>query len=161
MQNITELVDEGRALRAEIATKEKRLKEIETALRAHAEASPDRHIPLKDEDREGTRCLLSGTGENLVAVVFTADAIMQSIPDKSEKLIDITTLAAGHMKEFYKRVTTWEAVHVKSNKFDGKAFRSTARELLPAPEDFIQACLRKDKAGTPISQIRLDWDATE
>jgi hypothetical protein len=155
--NIIDLVDEGTRLRTEIAQREKRLKEIEKSLRTHAEASPDRHIPLKDEDREGTRCILAGTGDNAVSIVFTADAIMQSIPDKSEALIDITTLAAGHLREFYRKVTTYEAVHVKSNKFDGKAFRASARELLPAPEDFITACLRKNKDGIPINQTRIEW----
>jgi hypothetical protein len=157
---LKELTDEGLTLKDEISVREKRLKEIEKQLKAYAEANPTKHVLLKDEDREGTRLLVAGSAL-VVPVVFTSDLICQSFADDSDKLPEVRTLAAGYFGTFYKRSVTWEAAHTKASKFDGKAFRATARELLPDPEAFIQACVRKNKDGIPVSQIRVEWNEAE
>jgi hypothetical protein len=154
------LIDEGLQLREEIAVREKRLKDIDKALKAHAESKPDQHVKLKDEEREGTRLLITGS-KLIVPVVFTSDLIRQSIADNSEDLPEIRTLAAGRLDDFYARTVSFEAVHMKSGKFDGKAFRAAARELLPDPEAFISACVRRNKEGIPVSQSKVSWDEAE
>lgn len=154
------LTDEGLKLKEEIEVRVERLREIDATLKAYAESKPADHVKLKDEDREGTRLLIRGS-DRIVPVVFTSDLISQTLPDKSDKLAEITLLAAGHMTEFYKRTVTWEAAHTKSSKFDGKAFRAAARALLPDPEAFIQACVRKNKDGIPVSQTKVAWDEAE
>ena len=156
--SLTALVDEGLRLQAEITHREIRLKEIEKALRAHAEAHPQEHVPLKDEDREGTRCIVAGESGR-ANIIFTSDLIMQSIPGNSPLLVPISDAAGEHMPAFYRRTISYDAVHVRSNKFDGKAFRAQARELLPDPEAFIAACIRRDKTGVPVSQTRIEWQS--
>jgi hypothetical protein len=154
------LTDEGLTLKGEIDAREKRLKEIEKQLKAYAEQHPTLHVPLKDEDREGTRLICAGT-EKVVPVVFTSDLIMQSIPDGSDKLAEIRGLAENHFGAFYKRTVTFEAAVTKASKFDGKGFRALARELLPDPEAFISACVRKNKDGISVSQTKVAWDEAE
>src|SRR5436190_6010849 len=158
---ITELVDEGLSLAGEITKKKDRLKEINEALTAWAEANPEAHIKLKDEEREGTQFLCAGTGKT-VAVVFTSDLLKQKIAPNSKDLTALQTLAGDHFGKFYKRTVSYESVHGKGNKFDGKAFRAVARELLEDPEKFLSACVRRNKEGMPISLTRIAWsDAKE
>ncbi len=154
------LTDEGLTLKGEIEAREKRLKEIEKTLKSYAESNPAKHVPLKDEDREGTRLLVSGSNR-IVPVVFTSDLICQTFADDSEKLPEVRTLAAGFFGTFYRRTVTHEAAHTKASRFDGKAFRAAARELLPDPEAFIAACVRRNKDGIPISQTKVAWDEAE
>jgi hypothetical protein len=158
--HITALVDEGLRLNVEIATRELRLKAIDAELKALALARPKEHVKLKDPDREGTRFLAHGTSV-ILPIVCTADAIRQSFGETDPALPGIRDLGGESFAEFYRRTVTWEAVHVKSNKFDGKAFRAAARQLLPDPERFIKACLRVDKHGEPVSQVRVNWDDLE
>ncbi len=157
---IRALTDEGLTLSAEIAVREKRLKEIEKALKSYAESKPDLHVKLKDEDREGTRLLCPGSAK-IVPVVFTSDLIKQSIADKSDDLTIIRDLAGDHFSGFYQRVVSFDACHLKSGKFDGKAFRANARLCLDRPEEFIAACVRKNKDGIPVSQAKVAWDEAE
>lgn len=156
--SIADLVDEGLQLQAEITKRELRLKEIEKALRAHAESHPDQHVKLKDEDREGTRYIAAGM-DGRANVIFTSDLIMQTIAENAPTLITISDLAAGQFERFYKRTVTHEAVHTRGNKFDGKSFRALAREILPDPESFLAACVRRDKNGVPVSQTRIEWES--
>lgn len=157
---LTKLVDEGVVLQAEIDIREKRLKEIEKKLKAYAEANPALHIRLKDEDREGTRLLCPGSAV-VVPVVFTSDLIQQSLDPKASDFETISSLAGAHFPQFYTRVVKWTACHTQKSKFDGKAFRAAARELLPDPEAFIAACVRKNKDGIPMSQTRVEWSEAE
>jgi hypothetical protein len=154
---LSALVDEGITLRLEIDTREKRLKEIEKQLKAHAEANPEDHVPLKDEEREGTRLLCAGS-RGIVPVIFTSDLLMQSIPEGSDKLEELTALAGETLGQFYVRSVAYTAAHTKAGKFDGKAFRAAARELLPDPERFIAACVRRNRDGIPVSQTKVAWD---
>lgn len=158
--HIAALVDEGVRLNVEIATRELRLKAIDAELKALALARPKEHVKLKDPDREGTRFLAQGTSV-ILPIVCTADAIRQSFGETDPVLPVIRDLGGESFAEFYRRTVTWEAVHVKSSKFDGKAFRAAARRLLPDPERFIKACLRVDKHGDPVSQVRVNWDDLE
>lgn len=159
------LTDEGLALYAEIATREKRLKEIEKTLKAYAESKPDLHVKLVDEDREGTRLLITGTDNRIVPVVFTSDLIKQTIADGSDDLTEIRELAetrtGNFFREFYSRTVTFEATHLKAGKFDGKKFREMARQLLDKPEEFIGACVRKNRDGIPVSQAKVAWNESE
>lgn len=150
------LVDEGLLLQREIDSREKRLKEIEKTLKAYAEVNPTLHIKLKDDEREGTRLLCPGSN-CVVPVVFTSDLIRQTLDPKAGDFATISTLAGEHFPQFYGRTVVWTAQHTKASKFDGKAFRAAARELLPDPEAFISACVRKNKDGIPVSQTRVEW----
>lgn len=158
--DLKHFIDAGLRLRNEIEDREKQLKEIEKRLKAYAEAHPDEHVPLKDEDREGTRLLITGSRE-IVPVIFTSDLIKQSIDSLSDDLPKIRELAGDHFASFYTRTVTYDAVHSKSGKFDGKSFRTAARELLTDAEEFISACVRRNKDGIPISQTKVSWDEAE
>lgn len=155
--HIAALVDEGMQLHIEIATRERRLKEIDDALKDLAVGHPKEHVPLKDKEREGTRFLARGT-HVVLPIVCTADSIRQTFLDRDPALPAIQDLAGDSFKFFYRRIVSYNAVHVKSNKFDGKAFRYEARKMLPDPERFIRGCLRVDKTGAPASTVRVSWD---
>ena len=154
------LTDEGLTLKDEIAVRETRLKEIEKTLKSYAEANPTKHVPLKDEEREGTRLLITGSSR-IVPVVFTSDLLRQSLAEDAPDLPHIRALAGDHFAAFYKRTVSFEACQVKAGKFDGKAFRANARLCLEQPEEFIAACVRKNKDGIPVSQSKVAWDEAE
>ena len=153
------MVARGLELRREIATRQDELKIVEEQLKQAGLARPEAHLDLADAEREGRQWLAEGC-EHTVPVIFTADYIMGSFPDKSPKHLVITTALgerAALLKQFFKVPKTWE------NKFDsGKKFRAHADDLLgkDAPA-FITACLARDKDGVPKSAIKVEWDAAK
>lgn len=152
------LVDRGLAIRRELNALSDELKQIENALReAGLTASATGNVePLKDAEREGRRWLAHGT-QRTVPIIFTADKLIGSFTLNSKSHQVIEPVAAGHLDVFFKRTTTFE------NRFDsGKKFRATATRLFGhnAPP-FITACLARDKAGLPRSDIKIEWDHAE
>ncbi len=151
---VTNAVDRGLAVRAEIKKLAAELKEIETFLETTGLKAE--HEELKDADREGRRWLAHGS-EVIVPVVFTADKIVGSFTRDSEQHKKISTASADLLLKFFKPLNGYK------NRFDdGKKFRLTADELLgkQAP-GFITACLARDKNGTPLSDVKILWDQTE
>lgn len=155
---IAALVDKGLALHAAIETNKSRLKAISEQLQAHALTVPSQHIKLVDEDREGTRYLAHGSDDKIVPVVCASDLISQTLAEGSDELGKVVIAAGEKFPQFYKRVVAYVSTFSKSNKFDGKKFRAAARTEIPDPEAFISACLRRNKDGIPVSQIKVEWD---
>lgn len=149
-------VDRGLVIKKQIAELALELAEIEDRL-VKAGLAGDQ-VELEDPDREGRQWLARGT-EQIVPVVFTADLLVNSFANGSivqGKIMD--ALGEHPMGNFFRRVTGFVT------QFDsGKKFRAHATEMLGASAPkFISACLRRDKEGTPKSQIRIEWDrATE
>lgn len=156
-EQLAALIDEGTRLAKEIETSELRLKAIDQQLKDHALSVPGRHVKLIDEDREGTRLICAGTGGITVPVVCTSDLIAQTLADGSPQLERVRLAAGNKFPSFYKRAVVFTSVFAKSNKFDGKKFRLTARAELAEPEPFIAACVRRDKDGVPVSAIKVEW----
>ncbi|HWM26567.1 MAG TPA: hypothetical protein VNP98_17250 [Chthoniobacterales bacterium] len=111
-------------------------------------------VELEDPDREGRQFLARGTAQ-IVPVLFTADLLTQSFAYGSIVHGKIqAALGERSIGTFYRRVSGF------ASQFEsGKKFRAHAAEMLgkDAPQ-FISACLRRDKEGTPKSQIRIEWD---
>jgi len=149
---ITQLVDRGLALKAEITTRTKELKDIEQKLTAIGLTR--QHESLADEDRDGRRWFAKGS-ELIVPVVFTADLIIGSFAAASPTHLLIEKAAAGKMNSFYTATRTY-----KNIVGDGKKFRHEAlAQLGPvgAPP-FVSACLSRDKDGLPKSAIKVGWE---
>lgn len=145
-------VDRGLEIKAAIATLATELAEIENRL-VKAGLDGDQ-VELTDPDREGRQWLARGS-KQIVPVVFTADLLVQSFANGSVihgKIVD--ALGDHPIGNFYRRVSGF-ATQFES----GKKFRAHAAEMLgkDAPA-FISACLRRDKEGTPKSQIKIEWD---
>jgi hypothetical protein len=154
--DLGDLVDKGLELSAEISNATTRLKQIEAKIKAHALACPEAHQPLADKDREGTQYLAKAGRYNLSArVVCTADLLIQSFAagsDTHHKISAASTAAGVTVADFYRLSRTWE-LRAKS----GKAFRQLARESADDPERLITACIRRDKDGVPVSQVKVEW----
>ncbi|MDR3405154.1 MAG: hypothetical protein P4L99_21850 [Chthoniobacter sp.] len=150
--SFSQQIDRGVAIVAQIAVLEKELEAIEEALRTHAKAHPDLHIPLGDAEREGRQFLAEGA-EFTVPVLFTADKIVGSFAAKGDKHIAISAKAGEHFGKFFKPVSGYE------NRFDdGKKFRDRADELLgeDAP-GFVTICKALDKFGIPKHDVKIEW----
>lgn len=155
------LVDSGLQLRKEIDSREAQLKQITEQLQAHAEACPEDHVKLKDEGREGTRLLCAGS-TLAVPVLFTSDLIVQNCQaDSKEHQRIVAACPPNLLGKFYKRTVVYATLFAPSNKFDGVAFRRMARAVLPDPETFITACVRRNKDGVPVSAVKVLWDSAE
>jgi hypothetical protein len=145
-------VDRGLGIKKRIAELALELAEIEDRLvKAGLEGD---QVELEDPDREGRQWLARGT-EQVVPVVFTADLLVQSFANGSVIHGNIVAALGEHpLGNFYRRVSGFAA------QFDnGKKFRAHAAEMLGASAPkFISACLRRDKDGTPKSQIRIEWE---
>lgn len=152
------LIDEALTLRASIAEKSARLKEVESLIEAAALEGP--HQPLKEADREGRQFLARSSSGRVLPVVFTSDSLIKSFQDKSDKHRELETLAGStaNLLRFFKKPTKWETLHD-----DGHKFRASARELLGelASIPFIAACRAVDKAGIPKSSTRFAYDQVE
>lgn len=154
-KRIAQAVDRGLAIRKDIKRLQAELKEIEAYLQTEGLSAP--HEDLKDADREGRRWLAHGT-DLIVPVIFTADVIVGSFAHSSQTHWRITDApGGGKFLEFFKAVRKFE------NKFDdGKKFRAAVSDKLgPVAPAFITACLARDKAGLPKSDIKILWDETE
>lgn len=145
-------VDRGLALRAEIAVREKELKDIVTRLEKAALTGDQ--VPLEDKDREGMQYLAAGT-DCIVPVIIASDELMGSFAEDSANHRKVAAAAQEKLPSFYRRVVTWERLAK-----DGKAFRALALQVLgkEAAPPFISACLARDKAGIPKSKITVQWD---
>lgn len=157
--NIAALVDRGLEIREKVARLSAELKDIETKLKAAGlkACAAGRVEDLKDADREG-RVWPAGGTQKIVPLVFTADLIIGSFAHSSEAHKRITEApGGGQFLEFFKPVRKFE------NKFDdGKKFRAHAREILgPHAPGFITACVARDKAGVPKSDIKIMWSDAE
>ncbi len=153
MISVKDLVDRGLVLKAEIAVRNKELKDVEKKLTAIGITRT--HEALADEERDGRRWFARGT-EMIVPVVFTADIIVGSFGRGTPTHLAIENAAGGKMSRFYKPISKFENLHD-----DGKKFRAAAAEelgLKQAPP-FVTACLARDKDGVPKSQIKIEWDA--
>jgi hypothetical protein len=114
------------------------------------------HEDLKDADREGKRWLAEGTAM-IVPVIFTADMIVGSFAQNSDKHNAIALAAGPNFKQFFKPKFIYE------NRFDsGKKFRAMADEVFAkeAPA-FVTACVARDKFGIPKSAVKIEWDKPE
>lgn len=156
-EEVAALVDKGLALHRAIKANTERLKLISEQLQHHALSVPGQHVRLVDEDREGTRFLAQGHDGDVVSIVCSSDLIMQTLAEASAELKKVQDIAGAKFPAFYKKVTSYVTTFARSNKFDGKQFRSAARSGLPDPEAFIAACLRRNKDGIPISAIKTEW----
>ena len=150
--SLVALVDEGLQIATRLAADGKRQKEIEALLKNHALSVPGQHAKLVDAEREGTRFLVPGTDGRSVSVVFTSDLLMQTITEGTPNFERIRDFPGRPLAVFFKPTKQWEAI-----LDDGKKFRKEARLRLEDPERFITACIRRDKAGTPVSQIKVEW----
>lgn len=150
--DIAQQIDRGAAIVAEIAMLEEELKGIEEGIRAHAKAHPDLHVPLGDPEREGRQFLAQGDAFT-VPVVFTADKIVSSFADQSDKHKEILAAIGVKFSGFFRPVNAWE------NRFkDGKQFRDKADDLLGADAPaFITACKATDKFGIPKHDVKVEW----
>lgn len=155
-EDLADLVDHGLELAAEISNAKSRLEGIETKLKAHALACPEAHQPLADKDREGTQYLaMSGKYGRCARVICTADLLIQSFASGSEthEKIGQAAMASGvTVADFFRLVRTWE-LRAKT----GKEFRKLARESSDDPERLITACIRRDRNGMPVSQVKVEW----
>lgn len=146
-------VDRGLGIKKRMAELAEELAQIEDRL-VKAGLAGDQ-VELEDPEREGRQWLARGA-EQIVPVVFTADLLVQSFANGSiihGKIVD--ALGEYPIGNFFRRVSGFAA------QFDsGKKFRAHALEMLgaTAAPKFISACLRRDKEGTPKSQIRIEWD---
>lgn len=155
--SITSLVDRGIELVAEIAARQKELKEIEEKLRGAAGDRSDQHVPLKADEREGRQFLARGS-KLIVPVVFTADKLVGSFQKDGKEHLRIAMALpapelAEHFKTFFKPWSGFE------NRFeDGHKFRLRASDLLGnAAPAFLSACLARDKDGLPKSDVKIEW----
>ena len=148
------LVDEGLALREQIGILEKRLDLIEARLKATGLESPQ--VELEDPEREGRQWLAYGSAL-IVPVVFTADLLVKSFKAGTDVQARINAAANGKLGQFFRLERKYERCFET-----GKRFRSVAAEVLAsAAPRFIDACLQRDKAGLPKSDIKVAWgDAT-
>lgn len=154
--DLGDLVDKGLELSAEISNATARLKQIEAKIKAHALACPEAHQPLADEAREGTQFIARGSGGAFVRIVCTADLLVQSFAAGSATHDEISAAATASgvtVADFFQLVRTW-----KLRAKTGKAFRQLARESADDPERLITACIRRDKDGVPVSQVKVEWD---
>jgi len=153
---MADLVNEGLELEAAIQKATARQKEIEELLKAHALACPEEHHPLTDKDREGTQFIARGSYGAFVRIVCTADLLVQSFAAGSATHDEISAAATASgvtVADFFQLVRTW-----KLRAKTGKAFRQLARESADDPERLITACIRRDKDGVPVSQVKVEWD---
>jgi hypothetical protein len=148
------LVDRGIRVRRELKRLKAELDDIEATLKAVGLSRE--HECLVDADREGRRWMASGS-EVVVPVIFTADKIMGSFAINSAKHQQIKLHAGDAFPEF------WKPIHTYENRFDdGKKFRKRADEVLgPKAPSYVTACLARDKAGLPKSDVRVEWDRAE
>lgn len=156
--SILAMVDRGLAIREQMERLAKELKEIEARLKeAGLKASlAGRVEDLKDAERDGRRWLATGSRAQ-VPVLFTADLIVGSFAHSSETHRRIAA-ASDQFVEFFKPLRTFE------NRFkDGKKFRASVAETLgaAAAPAFVTACVARDKAGLPKSDVKILWDETE
>lgn len=146
-------IERGAAIKQEIATLQKELKDIEARLKQAAEAGE--HVPLQDADREGKQCLLRSP-KLVLPVRFTADAIVGSFAFDGPMHREILAIVGEQkLPLFFKEVHTLDRVPK-----DGQAFRKTAREHLE-PDAFaglIRAATQRDKDGIAKSTIQIAWD---
>lgn len=150
--NVAADVDRGLAIKKLITDLATELAGIEDRLvKAGLEGD---QVELEDPEREGRQFFAHGSAE-VVPVVFTADLLTQSFANGSivhGKIVD--ALGAHPIGHFFRRVSGF-ATQFES----GKKFRAQAAAMLgAAAPKFISACLRRDKDGTPKSQIRIEWD---
>lgn len=146
-----EIVAEQAKLKAELAGIEEKLLKL-----GHAAGLRGEHQSLKDEDREGRRWPATGSSR-IVPVIFTADLIVGSFAQNSDKHNSIAAAAGNRFKDFFKPAFKYE------NRFDdGKKFRAKADEVFAtdAPA-FITACVARDKTGIPKSAVKIEWEAAE
>lgn len=151
------LVDEAIQLRAEIAARTARLKEVESLIEAAALQGP--HQDLADPDREGKQFRACSASGRVLPVIFTSDNLIQSFQDKSDKHNELLEIAGpDHLRRLFKRPTKWETMFT-----DGHKFRAAARELLPEADAirFLAACRQVDKAGIPKSSTKFAWDQVQ
>jgi hypothetical protein len=150
-------VDRGLEIRAKIAELERELEGIEERLQAAGLEAGRRgeHVELKDAEREGKQWLAKGSAV-AVPLIFTADKLIGSFTANGAMHQTIRTAAAGHLAVFYKAVNQFKILFD-----DGKRFRAKAQEVLAerAPA-FVSACLARDKAGIPKSDIKILWPPT-
>jgi len=151
-------VDRGVEIIAKMFELKDELKSIETRLeRAGLEAgNRGEHEDLKDKEREGKQWLAKGSAV-AVPMVFTADKLIGSFTANGALHQTIRLAANGHLTEFFKPVSKYEILFD-----DGKKFRAKALEVLAerAPA-FITACVARDKAGIPKSDIKILWGQIE
>lgn len=148
------LVDEALRLRAEIAIRAARLKELESLIEAAALEGP--HEDLQDADREGKQFRATARSGRVLPVIFTSDNLIQSFQDKSEKHTELLEIAGeAYLPRLFKKPTKWETMFT-----DGQKFRAAVRELFAEADAirFLQACRQVDKAGIPKSQTKFAWD---
>ena len=149
------LVDEAIELRAQIAQRQARLKEVESLIEAAALEGP--HEDLAESDREGKQFRATSATGRVLPVIFTSDALIASFQDRSDKHRELESLAGGQstLQRLFKRPSKWEIMFS-----DGHKFRAAAKELLgeSAAILFVQACRQVDKAGIPKSSTKFAWD---
>lgn len=162
---IPALVDRAKELKSEIARLSAELKTVEARLEAAAVCMP--HEPLKDEQREGRRVMLTGNHWR-IPVIFTSDSLIKSFQSGSQKhkeLLRVLTEASLSepeakelLKQFFTEPNKWET------KFkDGQDFRAAANQWLPAEgaAKFIVACRQVDKNGIAKSTTVIGHDQAE
>lgn len=151
-------VDRGLEIVGKIGELQDELKDIEVRLQAAGLQAGTRgeHQPLKDAERDG-RCWLARGSAAAVPLIFTADRIIGSFAANSARHEVIREAANGRLLEFFKPVNKFES------KFDdGKRFRLAANEILgPQATAFITACVARDSAGIPKSEVRILWGKPE
>lgn len=151
-------VDRGLEIVGKIGELQDELKGIEARLQAAGLQAGTRgeHQPLKDAERDG-KCWLARGSTATVPLIFTADKIIGSFAANGARHEAIRAAANGRMLEFFKPVNKFES------KFDdGKRFRLAANEILgPQAPAFITACVARDSAGIPKSDVRILWGEAE
>ena len=155
---VSMLVDRGLVITRELARLQAELKQINAALVRHALSAPHEHESLVDAERDGRRWMASGSLE-CIPVVITADKIISSFQDCSQKHKDLVALIGEPRLPFYfSRKVTWER-----REQDGKAYRAALADMLPADlaAAMVTATLARDKNGNPKSDIYPDWTAAE
>lgn len=155
-KQITNDVDRGLAVVAQIDALKGELKSIEARLKDAALAAAEDGLtePLVDEEREGRRFLASGSLLTL-PVILESDAISGEFGEGTAKHAALKELCGDRLPHLYKRVVKFEC-----RAKDGKAFRRTAAEYW-SPDDaarIISAAIARDKDGIPKSRIVIAWD---
>ncbi len=158
LAQLADLVSEGIDITQRIARLEQRREQIATQLRTYALQHPARHEPLAQADREGRQCLVTGARGEVLPILVKADQIAATFADGGDAHKKISAAAAragASLAPFYAPKVTWRMVPK-----DGATFRKEASGLLgDAAGPFVEACLRRDKDGLPISAITVEWAA--
>ena len=141
---LTRLVERGYEILVELNLLDHQFKFIEKQLKEVAIERRAEHLPMPEQDGEGTQWVELGAGCQC-RIVFPADTIRTEFDPQRPDFVPIRLLAGEHFKSLFRKVTLYQPA-------DPKTFRKQVNKLL-TPRD----AARLLELSTSVAEPQTLW----